>query len=412
MDGLNPRSNLIVIAATNLPNSIDPALRRPGRFDREIAIPVPDRQGREEILEVHSRGMPLGPDVDIARLAERTHGFVGADLEALCREAAMDCLRGIIGDIDFASHDIPYDQLLALELGMTHFEAALTEVEPSAIREVFVEVPSVRWSEIGGLSETKEHLREAIEWPLRYPKLFTRAGLKPAKGILLHGPPGCGKTMLAKAVATECELNFISVKGPSLLSKFVGESERGVREVFRKARTAAPCVVFFDEIDALAPRRSSGAAGGSRVPERVIAQLLAELDGVEALRGVLVLAATNRVDMIDPALLRPGRFDEVVEIPLPDDDARLEILRLHLRDKPAAELDSLASLVASTRGMNGAELAAICQRAALDVLRVALRERGVEAIDSDPNALAVTLADLEAAARAVGGRRGRDPEPV
>ncbi|MCA9719343.1 MAG: CDC48 family AAA ATPase [Myxococcales bacterium] len=408
MDGLNPRSNLIVIAATNLPNALDPALRRPGRFDREIAIPVPDRAGRREILEVHSRGMPLADDVVLARLAERTHGFVGADLEALCREAAMICLRGLIGDIDFASHSIPYERLMALEVRMAHFEDALNEVEPSAMREVYVEIPSVRWREIGGLDEIKSRLREAIEWPLRHPALFERAGLRPAKGIMLHGPPGCGKTLLAKAIATECELNFISVKGPELLSKFVGESERGVREVFRKARTAAPCVIFFDELDAIAPRRASDGAGGSRVPERVIAQLLAELDGVEALSGVLVLAATNRVDMIDPALLRPGRFDDVVEIPLPGDDARREILELHLRGKPPLrDAPSLASLVTRTAGMNGAELAELCRRATLDALRRALRERGAAALEADASALALTLEDLERAADAIQNRADR-----
>ena len=333
MDGLAKRQNLIVIAATNLPNVLDPALRRPGRFDREISIPIPDRNGRLEILEIHSRGMPLSQDVDLAHLAEITHGFVGADLEALCREAAMICLRRIMPDIDFALSSLPYEQISKLEVRMEDFLAALKDVEPSAIREVFVEVPDVRWEDVGGLSEVKSRLIEAVEWPLRYGHLFEQAGIKPPKGILVSGPPGCGKTLLAKAVANESKVNFISVKGPALLSKYVGESERGIREVFRKARQAAPCIIFFDEIDALLPTRSAGSSD-SHVSERVLSQFLAELDGIEELRGVLVLGATNRMDMLDPAVIRPGRFDEIVGIPLPSQDDRREIFSIHLKKKP------------------------------------------------------------------------------
>ena len=313
LDGLDRRHNVIVLAATNLPNALDPALRRPGRFDREIAISIPDRDGRREILEIHSQGMPLAADVDIPHLAAITHGFVGADLEALCREAAMLCLRRLLPAIDFSSGQIPYETLRTLEVRMADFEAALCEVEPSAIREVFVEVPDVGWDDVGGLEEIKNRLIESVEWPLKYADVFTRVGVRPPKGILLTGPPGCGKTLLAKAVASQTQVNFISVKGPSLLSKWVGESERGVREVFRKAKQAAPCIVFFDEIDTLVPTRGSG--GDSQVTERVIGQFLAEIDGVEELNGVLILGATNRPDILDPAIMRPGRFDLQLESP-------------------------------------------------------------------------------------------------
>ena len=373
MDGLAKRQHLIVIAATNLPNLLDPALRRPGRFDREIAIPIPDRRGREEILAIHSRGMPLAENVGLAHLAGITHGFVGADLEALCREAAMICLRRIMPDIDFALARIPYEQLTKLEVQMDDFLDALREVEPSAIREVFVEVPDVGWEDVGGLAPVKERLVEAVEWPLEHPDLFAKAGIRPPKGILLSGPPGCGKTLLAKAVAHESQVNFISVKGPALLSKYVGESEKGVREVFRKAKQAAPCIVFFDEIDALVPVRSAGASD-SHVAERVLSQFLAELDGVEELKAVLVLGATNRLDLLDPAILRPGRFDEVVEIPLPDEESRRQIFEVHLRKKPLAPGISAAELASGTADFSGAEIQAVCAKAALRAVRRAVEE--------------------------------------
>jgi transitional endoplasmic reticulum ATPase len=370
MDGLDRRRNVIVLAATNLPNALDSALRRPGRFDREIAISIPDREGRTEILEIHSRGMPLATDVDLAHLAAITHGFVGADLEALCREAAMLCLRRLLPAIDFVSGQIPYETLRTLEIRMADFEAALCEVEPSAIREVFVEVPDVGWDDVGGLEEIKQRLIESVEWPLRHAEVFIRAGVRPPKGILLTGPPGCGKTLLAKAVASQTEVNFISVKGPSLLSMYVGESERGVREVFRKAKQAAPCIIFFDEIDALVPTR--GGTGDSHVTERVIGQFLAEVDGVEELNGVLILGATNRPDILDPALLRPGRFDLQLEIPLPDSAGRGEIFRIGLRGKPVDPDISIDELVEQTEGFNGAEIQAVCTRAAWAAIREAL----------------------------------------
>ena len=392
MDGLNKRQNVIVIAATNIPNALDPALRRPGRFDREITIPIPDRFGRLEILEIHSRGMPLAADVDMAHLAEITHGFVGADLEALCREAAMLCLRRIMPDIDFALTSIPYEQLAALEVHMDDFRAALREVEPSAIREVFVEVPNVRWEDVGGLDTVKASLVEAVEWPLKYSRLFDQAGIKPAKGILLSGPPGCGKTLIVKAIANETRVNFISVKGPALLSKYVGESERAVREVFQKARQAAPCIVFFDEIDALVPVRS-GAASDSHVSERVLSQLLTELDGIEELKGVLVLGATNRADMLDPAVLRPGRFDEIVELPMPDKNGREEIFAIHLRNKPLAADIHLDDLAANTEGFSGAEIAGVCYKAALNALRRTV-QAGWDAEADEAPGLCVTADDL------------------
>ena len=373
MDGLKSREHVIVIAATNIPNALDPALRRPGRFDREIVIPIPDRHGRLEILEIHSRGMPLAKDVDLPRLADITHGFVGADLEALCREAAMICVRRILPEIDFAQATLPYDSLMKLELCKEDFLAALRDVEPSALREVFVEVPSTVWEDVGGLERAKRLLREALEWPLQYGDLFDAAGVRPLKGILLSGPPGCGKTLLAQAAASATLVNFISVKGPALLSKYVGESERAVREVFRKAKQAAPCLAFFDEIDALVPRRGGGASE-AHVSERVVGQFLAELDGIEKLTGVLVLAATNRLDIVDPALLRPGRFDVVVEIPLPDEQERLAILHVQVRGKPVAKEVRLEAIAANTDGLTGADLSAICHHAALNAIRERVEE--------------------------------------
>ena len=392
MDGLTKRQNVIVIAATNIPNALDPAMRRPGRFDREISIPIPDRNGRLEILEIHSRGMPLAQDVDLTHLAEITHGFVGADLEALCREAAMICLRGIMPDIDFALTQIPYEQLAQLEVHMNDFLTSLREVEPSAIREVFVEVPDVRWQDVGGLEEVKAHLIEAVQWPLKYPHLFEEAGIRPTKGILISGPPGCGKTLLAKAIANESGVNFISVKGPALLSKYVGESEQGVREVFRKARQAAPCIIFFDEIDALVPVRS-GSSSDSHVAERVLSQFLSEVDGIEELKGVLVLGATNRLDMLDPAVLRPGRFDEVVEIPIPNEKDRKEIFEIHLQNKPLAPRIGLDDFVSKTEGFSGADIAGACHKAALTALRRVVEQGGGEKAGKRIK-LQITKADL------------------
>ena len=391
MDGLNRRQNLIVIAATNIPNALDPALRRPGRFDREIAIPIPDKNGRLEILEIHSRGMPLASDVDMPHVAEITHGFVGADLEALCREAAMICLRRILPDIDFAMAGIPYDQLARLEVRMDDFQTALKEVEPSAIREVFVEVPDVKWEDVGGHAELKSRLIEAVEWPLKFPEVFIDAGAKPPKGILLAGPPGCGKTLLAKAIANESKVNFISVKGPSLLSKYVGESEQGVREVFRKARQASPCIMFFDEIDALVPARGGGSSD-AHVSERVLSQFLAEMDGIEELKGVLVLGATNRLDMLDPAILRAGRFDEIFEIPMPTEQDRIEIFKVHLCNKPVEKSVKPEWLASQTNGFGGADIAGICQKAALKAVR-----RAVEELKKNPESKAkvrITKDDL------------------
>jgi transitional endoplasmic reticulum ATPase len=410
MDGLQSRGQVIVIAATNIPNTLDPALRRPGRFDREITISVPDKEGRLEILEIHTRGMPLAQEVDLGKLAAITHGFVGADLEALGREAAMSALRRLMPDIDFAQAQIPYQKLMALEVTMDDFASALAEVEPSAVREVFTEVPDVSWDDVGSLTEAKQVLMEAVEWPLRYGPLFGRAGAHPAKGILLYGPPGTGKTLLAKALAGESEVNFIAVKGPQLLSMWVGESERGVREVFRKGRLAAPCILFFDEIDALAPRRFGG---DSQVTERVVSQLLTELDGIEALKGVVVVASTNRIDLLDPALLRPGRFDLLIELPLPDRQARLSILQIHTRHMPLADAMCLETLADRTEGLAGADLEGLCHRAAMLAIRdflerAAERESPPAALERQPD-LAVHLFRIEEQhlQRALAERRRR-----
>ncbi len=395
MDGLNARQNLIVIAATNIPNSIDPALRRPGRFDREIEIPIPDRDGRLEILEIHSRGMPLADDVSMRQLADVTHGFVGADLQGLCREAAMSCLRRLMPELDLGLDTVPYERLAQLEVRMDDFRDALHEVEPSAVREFFIEIPNVKWEDVGGLHETKALLREAVTWPLKYPHLFEQAGVRPPKGILLDGPPGCGKTMLAKAVANETQVNVISVKGPALMSKYVGESERGVREIFHKARQAAPCIMFFDEIDALVPARG-GSGSDNPVGERVLSQFLSEMDGIEDLRGVLVLGATNRADMLDPAILRPGRFDEIIRIPLPDDEGRQEIFKVHLKGKPVTGDIDVAALVKASAGFSGAEVAAVCARAALAAVRRAVASCSDE-MDPKDLVVEVLMSDLTAA---------------
>ncbi|MEK0352799.1 MAG: AAA family ATPase, partial [Nitrosopumilus sp.] len=320
MDGLESRGKVIVISATNRPNAIDPALRRPGRFDREIEIRVPDKKGRKDILAIHSRNMPLTDDVNIDKLASVSHGYVGADLEYLCKEAAMKCLRRLLPVLDLQEEKLPPETLDKLIVNGDDFTKALVEVVPSGMREVFIENPDVKWSDVGGLEEVKRELQEAVEWPMKYPGLYDKLGHKMPRGILLHGPSGTGKTLLAKAVATESEANFVSVRGPELLSKWVGESERGIREIFKRARQSAPCVIFFDEIDSIAPIR--GAGGDVQVSERVVSQLLTELDGMENMHGVIVLAATNRADMIDPALLRPGRFDKIIQIPLPDKESR------------------------------------------------------------------------------------------
>ncbi|MEK6758199.1 MAG: CDC48 family AAA ATPase [Deltaproteobacteria bacterium] len=366
MDGLESRGQVIVIGATNLPNSVDPALRRPGRFDREIEISIPDKNGRLEILTIHTRGMPLSDDVDLVKLSQITHGFVGADLEALCREAAMTTLRKIFPTFDFHLEEMSYDILSKLEVTMDDFIEALKDVEPSALREVFIEVPDVRWSDIGDLNEIKQLLTEAVEWPLKHSEVFKYAGTRPPKGVLLYGPPGTGKTLIAKALATESGVNFISVKGPEILSKWVGESERGVREIFHKAKQAAPCIIFLDEIDSLVPRRGTGE---SQVIERVISQFLTEMDGIEELKGVVVLAATNRKDLIDDALLRTGRFDLILEVPLPTESARLEIFKVHSSGKPLGKNISMERLAGMTEGFSGSDISAVCREAALVAIR-------------------------------------------
>ena len=400
MDGLKSRGRVIVIGATNIPDNLDPALRRPGRFDREIEIGIPDRDGRAEILEIHTRGMPLADDVDTAHLAALTHGFGGADLEALAREAGMGALRRLMPDIDLASGDVPYGELMAAEVTMHDFLSALGEIEPSALREVFTEIPDVSWDEVGGMEEAKAALREAVEWPLRYPAAFTQAGTRPAKGILLSGPPGGGKTLLARAVAHESGVNFISVKGPELLSKWVGESEKGIREVYKKARQAAPCIVFLDEIDALAPQRGDG--GGNHVTERVVSQLLTELDGIEELRGVVTLATTNRPDILDSALLRPGRFDLQIEIGLPDAATRRAILAIHTGRQPLADDVDLDALTARTENCMGADLAGICREAGMEAIRRLIARDG--AANLDMSQLKVTQLDLYAGLARSAGR--------
>lgn len=394
MDGLQSRGKVVVIGATNRPNALDPALRRPGRFDREIELGVPNKDGRLQVLQIHTRGMPLTEDVDLKRLANVTHGFVGADLEALSKEAALHALRRILPDIDFEADSVPASILNKIIVSMNDFQESLKEIEPSALREVLVEVPNVKWMDIGGLKEVKEELQEAVEWPLKYPEFFEHMNTNPPKGVLLYGPPGTGKTMLAKAVANESESNFISIKGPELLSKWVGESERGVREVFRKARQASPTIIFFDELDSITPIR--GGHGDSHVTERVISQILTELDGLEELKEVVVIGATNRLDMVDPALLRPGRFDKLLNVPVPDLEARKEILNIHLKNKPLTKDVSADQLAEKTEGYSGADLAALCNTASMLVIKEHIaKSKTIEKAKEKLKGLKISMKDFE-----------------
>ena len=375
MDGLNSRGKVVVIGATNRPNSIDEALRRPGRFDREIEIGIPDRDGRLEILEIHTRGMPLADDVDLKWLADKTHGYAGADLSALTKEAAMAALRRVLPDVDLEAEEIPREVLNSILVTKDDFKNALKDMQPSTMREVLIEKPNVKWEDIGALEEAKQELKEAVEWPLKFGKVFEHMNAKPPKGILLYGPPGTGKTMLAKAVATESEANFIAVKGPEFLNKWVGESEKAVRETFRKARQASPCVIFMDEIDSIAPERGSG-NGDSNVTERVISQMLTEMDGLESLNNVVVIAATNRPDIMDPALLRPGRFDKSIYIGPPDKDSRRSIFGIHTKGRPLADDVDLDDLAERTDGCTGADIAAICNEAVMNAVRKLVASNG------------------------------------
>ncbi|MEM4239596.1 MAG: CDC48 family AAA ATPase [Candidatus Woesearchaeota archaeon] len=377
MDGLKSRGKVVVIAATNVPNILDPALRRPGRFDRELEIGVPNKEGRLNILKIHTRNMPLSKDVNLKELAAVTHGFVGADLSSLAKEAAMIVLRRVLPDLKYDKEEaIPDSVLEKLQITKSDFKEALKVVRPSALREVLVEVPNVHWSDIGGLENCKQELIEAVEWPLKHPDAFTRLGVKPPKGILLYGAPGTGKTLLAKAVAHESEANFISIKGPELLSKWVGESEKAVREVFKKARQTAPTIIFFDEIDSLVPRR--GSSSDSNVTERVVNQLLTEIDGLEDLHDIVIIGATNRPDMVDPALLRPGRFDRIILTPVPDKKARLEILKVHTKGMPLKSVD-LDYLAEQTEGFVGADIEALCREAAMLSLREDIKNKVITA---------------------------------
>jgi len=380
LDGLEGRGEIIVIGATNRVNDIDPALRRPGRFDREIVIGVPDTDGRYEILLIHTRGMPLYKDVDLRLIAEKTHGFVGADVESLAKESAMLAIREILPKINL-DKPIPPEILMDLQIKMNHFETALTGIEPSALREVLITQPTETWDDIGGLEDAKLQLREVIEWPLKYPELYSHLKSKPPNGILLFGPPGTGKTLLAKALAHETEINFIAVKGPEFLSKWVGESEKAVRETFRKARSAAPCIIFFDEIDAIAGLR--GRFAGSQVTEQVVSQLLTEMDGLEGLKDVVLLAATNRPDMLDPALLRSGRFGRHVEIPMPDKKSRIDIFKIHLRNKPLAGNVDIDKMAGDMEGYTGADIQAICEEATLLTIRKAVTNKNINTQDAE-----------------------------
>ncbi len=368
MDGLQARGNIIVIGASNVPNVLDPALRRPGRFDREIEIGVPDREGRNEILLIHTRGMPLSNDVDLKKLSDMTHGYTGADIAALCREAAMKSLRRYLPNINLDEERVPSSILETMEIKLDDFLAAYREITPTAMREVYIEIPNIKWEDVGGLEKVKAELKEAVEWPLKYPQSFEKIGIQPLKGILLFGPPGCGKTLLAKAVATESESNFITIKGPEVFSKWVGESEKAIREVFRKARMAAPAVIFFDEFDALVPRRGMG-YGDQGVSERVISQLLTEMDGISTLENIVVLAATNRPDILDPAVLRPGRFDKLLYTPSPDEESRLKTFKIYTKNMPLTRDVHITELASQTKGYSGADIQVVCNEAGMNALR-------------------------------------------
>ena len=389
MDGLEARGKVVVIGATNRPNALDPAIRRPGRFDREIEISPPNREGRLDILQIHTRGMPLEGDIELETLADLTHGYVGADLSALTKEAAMHSLRRILPEMDLEMEQIPMDVLSRITVTRDDFLAALREMQPSSLREVFIETPNVKWDEIGGLVEAKRELQEAVEWPLKYASVFEHMSATPPKGVLLYGPPGTGKTLLAKAVATESQANFINVKGPEFLSKWVGESEKAVRETFRKARQASPCIIFMDEIDSIAPVR--GGEADSHVTERVISQMLTEIDGLQSLHNVVVIAATNRPDMLDPALLRPGRFDRLVRIPTPDLEGRKQVLRIHTAKKPLAEDVDLDDLARRTDGYSGADLAALTNEAVMLSIR-ALVSKNKEITPDQLNEAKISMA--------------------
>jgi transitional endoplasmic reticulum ATPase len=380
MDGLSGRGNVIVIGATNRPGALDPALRRPGRFDREIEISVPDKKGRYEVLQIHTRGMPLAQDVDLQKLSSITHGYTGADLSSLGRETAMKALRRYLPQINLEEERIPPAVLEKMEVTMDDFNGAYKEVTPTAMREVYIEVSTVHWDDIGGLDDVKQHLKEAVEWPIKTPEIFTKLGIRPPKGILLYGPPGCGKTLLARAVATESEANFISIKGPEVFSKWVGESEKAIREVFRKARMAAPAVIFLDEIDSLTPRRGMGMSD-SGVSERVISQLLTEMDGITSLQDIVVVAATNRPDMVDSAVLRPGRFDRLIYVPEPDEKSRLQIFKLYTKGMPIAQDVDLNQLTLYTKYYSGADIESLCREAAMHALRRDINSREVSMKD-------------------------------
>lgn len=399
MDGLKSRGKVVVIGATNRPNSIDEALRRPGRFDREIEIKIPDRNGRLEILQIHTKGMPLTEDVDLEELADKTHGYAGADLSALTKEAAMAALRRVLPDINMEMDEVSAEVLNKINVVRDDFREALKGMQPSTMREVLIEKPNIKWENIGALEDAKQELKEAVEWPLKYGRVFEHMGAKPPKGILLYGPPGTGKTMLAKAVATESEANFIAVKGPEFLSKWVGESEKAVRETFRKARQASPCVIFMDEIDSITPERGAS-HGDSNVTERVISQILTEMDGLEVLNDVVVIAATNRPDIMDQALLRPGRFDKSIYIGPPDKESREKIFGIHTAGKPLADDVDLADLAEKTEGYTGADIAAIVNEAVMASVRRIVKDGKVT--DDEIKASKVTKADFEAAIGKMG----------
>lgn len=403
MDGMKSRGKVVVIAATNRPDSIDPALRRPGRFDREIEIGIPDDEGRFDILSIHTRGMPIDEKVDLKQISKTTHGFVGADLEVLAKEAAMKSLRRILPEIDYDEEKISSEILEKIQITSDDFRDALKEVSPSALREVQVQIPNVSWDDVGGLDELKEELKEAVEWPIKYKDAYDYVDVEAPKGILLHGPPGTGKTLIAKALAKMTESNFISIKGPELLSKWVGESEKGVREIFRKARQAAPCIIFLDEVDALVPRRGSGGSD-SHVTENVVSQILTEIDGLEELNNVLIIGATNRLDIVDEALLRPGRFDRIIKVPNPDEKGRQHIFEIHTKKKPLASDVKISEIVKLTDDFSGAEIAAVANRAAITALK-----RYVSGKSKNVKEIKITQQDLMDAVDKVKPRKKEAP---